>query len=77
MQPVTAVQSEYSLWWREPETKIFRTLAELGIGFVPFSPLGRGFLTGAIDEKTQFAAGDARAIRPLRAGGAQGQSGAG
>jgi aryl-alcohol dehydrogenase-like predicted oxidoreductase len=61
VQPVTAVQSEYSLWWREPETKIFPTLAELGIGFVPFSPLGRGFLTGAIDEKTQFAAGDARA----------------
>ena len=52
VQPVTAVQSEYSLWWREPETKIFPTLEELGIGFVPFSPLGRGFLTGAIDEKT-------------------------
>jgi aryl-alcohol dehydrogenase-like predicted oxidoreductase len=60
-QPVTAVQSEYSLWWREPETKIFATLEELGIGFVPFSPLGRGFLTGAIDATTQFAAGDARA----------------
>ncbi len=59
-QPVTAVQSEYSLFWREPETKIFPTLEALGIGFVPFSPLGRGFLTGAIDEKTQFAAGDAR-----------------
>ena len=60
VQPVTAVQSEYSLWWREPETKIFPTLEELGIGFVPFSPLGRGFLTGAIDATTQFAAGDAR-----------------
>ncbi len=64
VQPVTAVQSEYSLFWREPETKIFPTLEELGIGFVPFSPLGRGFLTGAIDEKTQFAAGDARANYP-------------
>ena len=61
VQPVTAVQSEYSLWWREPETKIFPTLEELGIGFVPFSPLGRGFLTGAIDEKTPFAAGRSRA----------------
>ncbi len=64
VQPVTAVQSEYSLFWREPETKIFPTLEELGIGFVPFSPLGRGFLTGAIDEKTQFAAGDARSNYP-------------
>jgi aryl-alcohol dehydrogenase-like predicted oxidoreductase len=61
---VTAVQSEYSLFWREPEAKIFPTLEELGIGFVPFSPLGRGFLTGAIDEKTQFAAGDARNAYP-------------
>jgi aryl-alcohol dehydrogenase-like predicted oxidoreductase len=61
VQPVTAVQSEYSLWWREPETKIFPTLEELGVDFVPFSPLGRGFLTGAIDATTQFAAGDARA----------------
>jgi pyridoxine 4-dehydrogenase len=60
VQPVTAAQSEYSLWWRESETKIFPTLEELGIGFVPFSPLGRGFLTGAIDADTQFAAGDAR-----------------
>jgi pyridoxine 4-dehydrogenase len=60
VQPVTAVQSEYSLWWREPETKIFPTLQGLGIGFVPFSPLGRGFLTGAIDATTQFAVGDAR-----------------
>jgi aryl-alcohol dehydrogenase-like predicted oxidoreductase len=64
VQPVTAVQSEYSLFWREPETKIFPTLDELGAGFVPFSPLGRGFLTGAIDDKTQFAAGDARANYP-------------
>jgi len=64
VQPVTAVQSEYSLFWREPETKIFPTLEELGIGFVPFSPLGRGFLTGAIDDKTEFAAGDARANYP-------------
>jgi len=60
VQPVTAVQSEYSLWWREPETKIFATLEELGVGFVPFSPLGRGFLTGAIDDKTPFAANDFR-----------------
>jgi len=64
VQPVTAVQSEYSLFWREPEAKIFPTIEELGIGFVPFSPLGRGFLTGAIDEKTQFAAGDARNAYP-------------
>ena len=64
MQPVTAVQSEYSLWWREPETKIFPTLEKLGIGFVPFSPLGRGFLTGAIDDKTQFAANDFRNVAP-------------
>jgi aryl-alcohol dehydrogenase-like predicted oxidoreductase len=52
VQPVAAVQSEYSLWWREPETKLFPTLEELGIGFVPFSPLGKGFLTGKIDEST-------------------------
>jgi len=64
VQPVTAVQSEYSLWWREPETKIFPTLEALGVGFVPFSPLGRGFLTGAIDEKTQFGAGDFRSSAP-------------
>ena len=54
VQPVTALQSEYSLWWREPEEAILPVLAELGIGFVPFSPLGRGFLTGAIDESTTF-----------------------
>ena len=64
VQPVTAVQSEYSLWWREPETKIFPTLEALGVGFVPFSPLGRGFLTGAIDEKAQFSASDFRNSAP-------------
>ncbi|MDR0480134.1 MAG: aldo/keto reductase [Burkholderiaceae bacterium] len=60
VQPVTALQSEYSLWWREPETSVLPTLEELGIGFVPFSPLGRGFLTGAIDAHTAFAADDFR-----------------
>ena len=60
VQPVTALQSEYSLWWREPEREILPVLEELGIGFVPFSPLGRGFLTGAIDEKTTFAKNDFR-----------------
>jgi aryl-alcohol dehydrogenase-like predicted oxidoreductase len=60
VQPVTALQSEYSLWWREPEDEILPTLAELGIGFVPFSPLGRGFLTGKIDESTQFDSADFR-----------------
>jgi aryl-alcohol dehydrogenase-like predicted oxidoreductase len=64
VQPVTALQSEYSLWWREPEEQIFPTLEELGIGFVPFSPLGRGFLTGAIDENTQFESGDFRNTLP-------------
>ena len=64
VQPVTALQSEYSLWWREPETEILPTLEELGIGFVPFSPLGRGFLTGKIDVNTQFAAGDFRNTAP-------------
>ena len=64
VQPVTALQSEYSLWWREPETEILPTLEELGIGFVPFSPLGRGFLTGKIDVNTQFAAGDFRNTSP-------------
>ena len=58
--PWTALQSEYSLWWREPETEVFPTLEELGIGFVPFSPLGRGFLTGKIDESTPFDAKDFR-----------------
>ena len=60
VQPVTALQSEYSLWWREPEDEILPMLEELGIGFVPFSPLGRGFLTGKIDENTQFDSGDFR-----------------
>jgi len=62
--PVTALQSEYSLWWREPEEEILPTLEELGIGFVPFSPLGKGFLTGAIDENTTFAATDFRNTVP-------------
>jgi aryl-alcohol dehydrogenase-like predicted oxidoreductase len=60
VQPVTALQSEYSLWWREPENEILPTLEDLGIGFVPFSPLGRGFLTGKISESTQFAQSDFR-----------------
>jgi aryl-alcohol dehydrogenase-like predicted oxidoreductase len=60
VQPVTALQSEYSLWWREPESEIFPVLHELGIGFVPFSPLGRGFLTGTIDDTTAFDANDFR-----------------
>lgn len=63
-QPVAALQSEYSLWWREPETKTFPTLEELGIGFVPFSPLGKGFLTGNIDEETEFAEEDFRNTVP-------------
>src|SRR5947209_16770755 len=64
VQPVTAVQSEYSLWWREPEAEIIPTLEELGIGFVPFSPLGKGFLTGKIDENTKFDATDFRNTVP-------------
>ncbi|MFN8129162.1 MAG: aldo/keto reductase [Candidatus Nanopelagicales bacterium] len=64
VQPVTALQSEYSLWWREPEAEILPTLVELGIGFVPFSPLGKGFLTGTIDENTRFAEGDFRNTVP-------------
>ena len=64
VQPVAAVQIEYSLWWREPETKIFPTLEELGIGFVPFSPLGKGFLTGKIDQDTTFEQGDFRNTVP-------------
>jgi aryl-alcohol dehydrogenase-like predicted oxidoreductase len=64
VQPVTALQSEYSLWWREPEAEILPTLIELGIGFVPFSPLGKGFLTGAIDSTTSFSDSDLRNILP-------------
>ncbi|RKD90013.1 aldo/keto reductase [Mangrovibacterium diazotrophicum] len=64
VQPLTALQSEYSLWWREPENEIFDTLEELGIGFVPFSPLGRGFLTGTINENTKFDSTDFRSIVP-------------
>jgi len=64
VQPVTALQSEYSLWWREPEKEILPTLEELGIGFVPFSPLGRGFLTGKINENTKFDSTDFRSTLP-------------
>jgi aryl-alcohol dehydrogenase-like predicted oxidoreductase len=64
VQPVTALQSEYSLWWREPEAEIIPTLEELGIGFVPFSPLGKGYLTGKIDENTSFDSSDFRNIVP-------------
>jgi aryl-alcohol dehydrogenase-like predicted oxidoreductase len=64
VQPVAALQSEYSLWWREPETEILPTLEQLGIGFVPFSPLGKGFLTGAINEHTTFDSGDFRNTVP-------------
>ena len=64
VQPVTALQSEYSLWWREPEAEIIPTLEALGIGFVPFSPLGRGFLTGKIDENTTFDSSDFRNTIP-------------
>jgi aryl-alcohol dehydrogenase-like predicted oxidoreductase len=64
VQPVTAVQSEYSLWWRRPEAEVLPTLAELGIGFVPYSPLGKGFLTGTVTETTAFGAGDIRSVIP-------------
>ena len=64
VQPVAAIQSEYSLWWREPEKEVLPTLQELGIGFVPFSPLGKGFLTGAINENTRFDSNDFRNIVP-------------
>lgn len=64
VQPVTALQSEYSLWTRDPEAEILPVLAELGIGFVPFSPLGKGFLTGTVDQRTDFAADDIRASIP-------------
>ncbi len=78
VQPVTALQSEYSLWWREPEAEILPTLEELGIGFVPFSPLGKGFLTGKIDENTDVRQHRLPQHRPaLHAGGPQGEPGAG
>jgi aryl-alcohol dehydrogenase-like predicted oxidoreductase len=64
VQPVTALQNEYSLWWRKPEEEVFPTLEELGIGFVPFSPLGRGFLTGKISENTTFDSSDLRSTLP-------------
>jgi aryl-alcohol dehydrogenase-like predicted oxidoreductase len=64
IQPVTAVQSEYSIWWRAPETDVLPALEELGIGFVPYSPLGRGFLTGKMDETTTFEQGDFRNLLP-------------
>ena len=64
VQPVAALQSEYSLWWREPEAEVIPTLEELGIGFVPFSPLGRGFLTGKISEETKFEKSDTRNVVP-------------
>ena len=64
VQPVTAVQSEYSLWWRRPEEDVLPTLEELGIGFVPFSPLGKGFLTGKLDENSEFASTDIRSTIP-------------
>ena len=64
VQPVTAIQSEYSLWWRQPEEEVLPALEELGIGFVPFSPLGKGFLTGAINENTTFDSTDFRNVVP-------------
>jgi len=64
VQPVTALQSEYSLWWRKPEAEVLPTLAELGIGLVPYSPLGKGFLTGKIDENTKFGSSDFRSTLP-------------
>ena len=75
VQPVAALQSEYSLWWREPEQEVLPTLEELGIGFVPFSPLGKGFLTGKIDESTTFDSSDFRNIVPrFTCGGPEGKS---
>ena len=78
VQPVTALQSEYSLWWREPEAEVLPTLEELGIGFVPFSPLGKGFLTGKIDREHDVRQHRLPQHRPaLHAGGPKGESGAG
>jgi aryl-alcohol dehydrogenase-like predicted oxidoreductase len=64
VQPVSALQSEYSLWWREPEQEIIPTLEELGIGFVPYSPLGKGYLTGKLNESTEMESSDFRKILP-------------
>jgi aryl-alcohol dehydrogenase-like predicted oxidoreductase len=64
VQPVTALQSEYSLWWRKPEAEVIPTLEELGIGMVPYSPLGKGFLTGKMDENTKLGSGDFRSTLP-------------
>jgi aryl-alcohol dehydrogenase-like predicted oxidoreductase len=64
VQPVTALQSEYSLWWRKPESEVLPTLEELGIGMVPYSPLGKGFLTGKMDETTELGSGDFRSTLP-------------
>ena len=64
VQPVTALQSEYSLWWRKPEAEVIPTLEELGIGFVPYSPLGKGFLTGKMDENTKLGSDDFRSTLP-------------
>jgi aryl-alcohol dehydrogenase-like predicted oxidoreductase len=64
VQPLTALQSEYSLWWKKPEQEVIPTLEELGIGFVPYSPLGKGFLTGKIDEDTKFGTSDFRSTLP-------------
>lgn len=71
VQPVTAIQSEYNLWWRRPDTDVLPTCAELGIGFVPFSPLGKGFLTGTVDSTTKFADNDLRAQIPRFSGAAR------
>ena len=78
VQPVTALQSEYSLFWREPEETVMPTLEELGIGFVPFSPLGKGFLTGKMDANTKFDSTDFRSTRSqIQPGEPQSQSGFG
>ena len=74
VQPVSVLQSEYSLWWREPEGTILPVVEELGIGFVPFAPLGRGFLTGTIDENTSSSTTTSATPSPLRPGGPEGQS---
>ncbi|HTA87658.1 MAG TPA: aldo/keto reductase [Silvibacterium sp.] len=75
VQPVTALQSEYSLWWRKPETEVIPTLEELGIGMVPYSPLGKGFLTGKMDESTELKSGDFRNTLPRFTRSPEGQPG--